>query len=206
MIHLRRNEIDAVIAAAEASSSRYGVNAGHYANTLLSHIVGRAGELAAEMWFTGLGFTVAAHWRYKERERLCDIEVEKHRVEVKTWSARFWNDLGRCVAVGQVDAVSKKAGVVLWATVTPSISTVDEWRSITEVIVELKGYSTMNDIREAPIRMTGPIGRQVQNRQVDTIHRTGKLIDGISRTVPCGFCKQLGCLGPHVEEIHWLGT
>jgi hypothetical protein len=202
-IILTREDIEAVVAAAKASSLRYSTGAGHYANTLLSHLVGRAGEAAAEKQFDGLSFPVKPHWRDPALERLCDLQVSKHRIEVKTWSQTFWDTLGRCVAVGQFDAVAKKAGSILWATVNTPLRTAEAWEVAREVVVELRGYSTMRDVRAAPVRRTGPRGREVENYQVEGVRPFGRLVDAITRTVPCGFCATLGCVGPHVEEIHW---
>jgi len=134
--------------------------------------VGRLGKVAAEQFFKSQGLDVLAHFRFPECKAMCDIEVASVRFDVKTWSAAFWADLGRCVAVNQLPVLERKvagarlascAGGILWCVLHENVSQPkDEWLAKKSVRVALWGYSTLADIRQSPVNLTGRPGmRQV---------------------------------------------
>ena len=53
---------------------------------------------------------------------MCDIEVAAVRFDVKTWSAAFWTDLGRCVTVNQLSVLERKAAGILWCVLHENVS------------------------------------------------------------------------------------
>jgi hypothetical protein len=168
IISLDQDSLHWAIAAAEASLARWGSAPGHYRNQWASHLVGRLGEVAAEQFFASRGLVVLSHFRFPEREALCDIELAALRFDVKTWSAAFWNDLGRCAAVNQMPVLERKADGILWCVLHENASlSKDAWLAKASVRVALRGYSTLADIRQSPVRLTGRPGmRQVRNHQV----------------------------------------
>ena len=168
IITLDQDALHWAVAAADESIARWGSAPGHYRNQWTSHLVGRLGEVAAEQCFSNRGLAVLAHFRFPEREAMCDIEIAATRFDVKTWSAAFWNDLGRCVAVNQLPVLERKADCVLWCVLHENASLPkDAWLAQKSVRVALWGYSTLTDIRQSPVCLTGRPGmRQVQNHQV----------------------------------------
>lgn len=176
---LDRALIHEALDAAEVTYARYRNTPKHYGGTLLAHIVGRVGELSAEQWFRTKALAVEAHWRNPKLDHLADLGVAGCRVEVKTWAARFWKQYGRCVAVNQLDRLAARTGVVLWETIDPTWEAMDTWRAASTVTATFEGYSTVDDIRAAPVRMTGPAGRQVENHQLDTVRELGRLLDAL---------------------------
>ena len=133
---------------AEATMKVFGGNRGYYRNTSNSHLIGKLGELAAAKWFEEHGYEV---------ERLFEqVGREQRRVEVKTWTAQWWEAWGRCVAVGQLPALANKADFILWTTADAASTPT----------VVLQGWSTVGDVRQAPVLWTGPEGKQVRNHQL----------------------------------------
>ena len=168
IITLERDAIQWAVIAADESIARWRSAPGHYRNQWTSHLVGRLGEAAAERFLHSRGLTVQAHFRFPEREAMCDIELPAMRLDVKTWSVAFWNDLGRCVAVNQLPVLERKADCVLWCVLHENAAQPkDAWLAKQRVRVAVWGYSTLADIRQSPIRLTGRPGmRQVRNHQV----------------------------------------
>lgn len=155
---------------AHQSGQRWSAQPGHYTNALRSHFIGKLGELAVEKCLLERGLRLDAHFRHPERESLCDIVVKLRgyhaltRLEVKTWSRVHWTDLGRCIAVEQLPALEKKADLVLWC-VTDAPGMDDDAQP---VMVEIVGWSTLDEVRAAPVRWTGTGAmRRVQNYQLD---------------------------------------
>ena len=112
------------------------------------------------------------HFRFSDREELCDLEITAPfscRIEVKTWSMEHWPLLGRCVAVEQFPALEKKADRVLWCLVERlEAQTPENLLSLPHLCIELAGWSTLADIKTAPIRKTGTGAmRKVNNYQLD---------------------------------------
>ncbi len=156
--------------AARASARRWAAQPGHYTNALRSHFTGKLGELAVARALLERGLRLDAHFRHPEREGLCDIVVKRRgyrevtRIEVKTWSVPFWPGLGRCIAVEQFAALKKKADIVVWCVTDPP----DMADAPAVVVVELAGWSSVDEVRAAPVRWTGTGAmRRVQNYQLD---------------------------------------
>jgi hypothetical protein len=63
------------VSAADESVTRWASSPGYYRNQWASHPVGRLGEIAAEQFLLSHGIQVQAHFRFPERESLCDIEL-----------------------------------------------------------------------------------------------------------------------------------
>ena len=136
--------------------------AGHYNNTLDSHLKGKLGEIAVEKYLlsTRGADVIDSAFRDISRDLECDIYSKNVRIEVKTWTRKFWRELGRCISVEQLPKLSKKADVVIWCVVEPEKHDERE--------VSLVGWNWVNEIEQAPRRYTGPHGgRQVDNHQLD---------------------------------------
>ena len=97
------------------------------------------------------------------RECVADICVPGvFRADVKTWSARFWEDFGRCVAVKQLPKLLRKADVIVWCVCPEELQP--------GMQVSIRGWSTLSDVQAAPQRWTGPArGRRVHNHQVSEL-------------------------------------
>ena len=134
---------------------------GHYTNSLNSHLRGKCGEIAATRILERIGVEVTSHWRDIASLSMADMTLNKRiRVDVKTWSETYWEDMGRCIARSQLGALKAKADVIIWCRAPHLLS-----KGI-EVI--FAGWSTMNDIDLAPVRSTGPDwGRKVENFQLE---------------------------------------
>jgi hypothetical protein len=110
-----------------------------------------------------------SHFRFPDRENLADIVIKIKgykrivRVEIKTWSANYWKELGRCIAVDQLSDLKKKSDVIIWCLT--NIQEVPKTPAITKLF--LYGWSTMTDVENAPIRLTGMENmRKVKNFQL----------------------------------------
>ncbi len=154
---------------ARASFSRWESQRGYYNNRLNSHFKGKLGELAVERFLLGQNLKLDSHFRFPDRENLADIVVKIRgykkilRIEVKTWSRDYWQELGRCISVDQFPDLKKKADAVVWC-VTDADATVDAHSSVK---VLLAGWSTMDDISKAPVQFTGlDHMRKVENYQL----------------------------------------
>lgn len=80
-------------------------------------------------------------------------------IEVKTWNAAFWQNLGRCVAVDQMREIRAKADVVIWRIAPQSI--------LPGASGEIEVWNTVVAIAHLPSVWTGPAGvRQVHNHQI----------------------------------------
>ena len=134
---------------------------GYYNNNHNSHLRGKLGEIASTQILTDLGLPSNALWADLSRLREADIDVPGvFRADVKTWSARYWADMGRCVAVGQVPKLAKKADLIIWCVSAPQLRP--------GMTVEVRGWNSLADVEAAPRRMTGPpSGRKVDNYQLD---------------------------------------
>ncbi len=149
IITLERDAIQWAVQAADESIARWSSAPGHYRNQWTSHLVGRLGEAAAEQYLQSRGLAGVAHFRFPAREAMGDIELPTLRLDVKTWSAAFWNDLGRCVAVNQLPVLERKADGIVWCVLHENASQPkDAWLAKTSVRVALRGYSTLADIRQ----------------------------------------------------------
>jgi hypothetical protein len=164
---------------AEKTFNRYRNNPGHYRNTVSSHLVGHLGEFAAFIWLRDNGFEPVAAFSDLTKDKEADILTNVGRVEVKTWSERYWEKWGRCVSVSQYASIKRKADYIFWLSV-------DEVESETPK-VQFRGWCEV-DIFEgmAPI-MTGDAGREVRNYQLDSsqlnpVEEMGKLHESRGNT------------------------
>lgn len=142
---------------ADNSFAKYQNVRGHYRNSYSSHLVGKIGELAAFIWLRDEGFNPQLNVIDPKADKLCDIETDIGRVEVKTWKAKHWDDLGRAITVSQLASIKKKADLVLWCVA-------DDVEA--EPTVEIKGWNPVDVLDKNEPLMTGAIGRQVFNYQI----------------------------------------
>lgn len=147
---------------AHGTYQKFQESAGHYTNTLNSHERGKIGEFACLRCLEKYNLKCGA--KFKNLGNLRDADIIVHGdedlcVEVKTWNEKYWDEWGRCIAVEQFPALTKKANVVIWC-ITPDITT-------PPVRVTIAGWNKVDDIENAPKRWTGPSNRQVHNHQVD---------------------------------------
>lgn len=142
----------------EGTFRAFGGNRGYYRNTTNSHLIGKVGEVAVARWFEEHGYAVDRLFEEPGHEQECDLLCGGRRVEVKTWTAKYWASWGRCVAVGQVPALRKKADFIVWVTADVHEST---------ALVVLQGWSSIEDVLASPVRWTGPAGKQVENHQLN---------------------------------------
>lgn len=154
---------------ARSSLAKWESQRGYYNNRLNSHFKGKLGELAVEKFLLGKKLKLDSHFRFADREKLADIVVKIRgykkvlRIEVKTWSKNYWQDLGRCISVDQFPDLKKKADLVVWC-ITDADVIAD---SPAPVKVTLAGWSTMDDISKAPVKFTGLDNmRKVENHQL----------------------------------------
>jgi hypothetical protein len=152
---------------ARASFERWESQQGYYNNRLNSHLKGKLGELAVEKFLLDQKLKLDSHFRFADRENLADIVVKVKgynkivRLEVKTWSHNYWQDLGRCIAVDQYPALKKKADMIVWCLVDVQ-NVLDA-----PVNVLLAGWSKIEDVLKAPIKLTGKDNmRKVNNYQL----------------------------------------
>ena len=128
-VTLNRNQIDDAIQLGQTSLSRFAGVPGRYSNTFNSHTLGRFGEIGVASLFEANGYTVLPHYRDLASLKMCDVEVlgslPYSRLEVKTWGAANWQDLGRCIHVGQLAKIQESADAVVWCTV-PTISSISK--------------------------------------------------------------------------------
>jgi hypothetical protein len=168
-IELSITDVQWAAETARASFARWQSQRGHYNNRLNSHFKGKLGELAVEKFLLDQNLKLDSHFRFADREKLADIVVKIRgynkvlRVEVKTWSGNYWHDLGRCISVDQFPDLKRKADVVVWC-VTDIDTPTDPPNPAT---ILLAGWSTMDEISMAPIRLTGYDNmRKVENHQL----------------------------------------
>ncbi len=139
---------------------KFKTRAGYYNNSPNSHLKGKLGEIAVELYFKTLELECEAIFRDLSRDRECDLLVNGHRIEVKTWSSEYWSEMGRCIAVGQLQTLTAKADSVVWCTT--------DYSGFGLPIVQLQGWNSIHEIQDAPIKLTGPThGRKVQNYQFE---------------------------------------
>lgn len=134
---------------------------GYYNNNRNSHLRGKLGEIAATQVLSDLGLECETLWADIGRLAEADIEVPgMFRADVKTWSAQYWADMGRCVAFGQVQKLAAKADLIIWCVSEPRLQP--------NMAVQVRGWNSIADVEAAPRRLTGPAtGRKVDNLQID---------------------------------------
>lgn len=146
---------------AEETVQVFSGRPGFYNNNINSHLRGKVGEIAVSSFLDSAGIKVTNLWSDIGRMAEADILVpSKLRADVKTWDVRYWTEMGRCIAAGQVSRLRNKAEAVIWCT--------SDSRLAPQMNVTVVGWNTMEDIADAPRRLTGPAnGRQVDNFQVE---------------------------------------
>jgi hypothetical protein len=168
---------------AHASFARWESQRGYYNNRLNSHFKGKLGELAVERFLLCRNLKLDSHFRFPDRENLADIVVKIRgykkilRLEVKTWSKDYWEGLGRCISLDQFPDLKKKADIVVWCLV--DVGGIAD----TPVKVLLAGWSTINEISKAPVRLTGLDNmRKIENYQLAEadLHEINSLLGGIT--------------------------
>jgi hypothetical protein len=154
---------------ARSSFERWESQQGYYNNRLNSHFKGKLGEMAVEKFLLDQKLKLDSHFCFADRENLADLVVKINgykkvlRLEVKTWSLNYWQDLGRCVAVEQYPVIKKKADRIVWCLV--DLQNILD--SPIPVKVLLAGWSKIEDILNAPIKLTGLDNmRKVNNYQL----------------------------------------
>lgn len=154
---LTESEVNDAHRLAEQSLARYATRKGYYRNTSNSHLLGRLGEMACHKWLSNQT-AVQPIYKDPDRDRECDLHVGNQRIEVKTWNATYWASWGRCVAVGQMDALQAKADLIVWTTV--------ESVTAKAASIQIRGWNTIQDILVLTPIWTGPTGKKVNNYQV----------------------------------------
>jgi len=169
-VALSAEDVQWAIDSAQSSIARWEKKEGHYNNSLNSHFKGKLGELAAENFLLDQKLKIDSHFRFPDREKLADIVIKLKgynkvsRIEVKTWSANYWADLGRCIAKNQLANLKKKADVIVWCVT----DLLDIPGSPSPATVTLHGWSKIDDVPKAPIKFTGMDGmRKVENYQLE---------------------------------------
>lgn len=153
---------DEAYGLANATLEKFANTKGHYNNTLNSHLRGKIGELACAEWMANNQIKCTQVFRDIEQIADVDLVTSTMRLDVKTWDERYWDDLGRCIAVRQLPKLQKKADAVLWCVTPQKLSP--------GIAVKIIGWNTIDDVAAAPQRSTGPTGRrQVDNHQVDLL-------------------------------------
>lgn len=186
-IELTIENIQWAIEVARSSFARWASQPGYYNNRLGSHFKGKLGEFAVEKFLLDQKLKLDSHFRFPDRENLADLVIKVDgykkvvRVEVKTWSRNYWQDLGRCVAVEQYPDLKRKADIIIWCLV--------DVMDIKEVLdnpmslkVTLAGWSKMDEVSKAPIRLTGSDGmRKVENYQLAgaDLHPMGEILSNV---------------------------
>jgi hypothetical protein len=157
------------LAGASHDQFQFAKARGHYPNARRTHIIGKLGEIGAHAYLCDEGFRCDATYADASRVSQCDIIVnDVLRVEIKTWSACHWHDLGRCIAVKQLEDVKRKCDIVLWCVVSANDLDPEQGAPGDSCSVRLAGWSEVGDIADAPVRKTGYGNmRKVMNYQLD---------------------------------------
>jgi len=180
-IEIPATDVQWAAETARSSFAKWESQRGYYNNRLNSHFKGKLGELAVERFLLDQKLKLDSHFRFPDRENLADIVVKIRgykkilRLEVKTWSRDYWQELGRCISVDQFLDLKKKADLVIWC-VTGADAIAD---MLSPVKVMLVGWSTMDEISKAPIKFTGFDNmRKVENYQLAEadLHEMGNLV------------------------------
>ncbi|MCC6260883.1 MAG: hypothetical protein IT311_08475 [Anaerolineales bacterium] len=168
-IELSVHAVQWALETAHNSFERWKSQAGYYDNRLNSHFKGKLGELAVERFLLDRKLKIDSHFRFPDRENLADIVVKLKgynklsRIEVKTWSATYWEKLGRCIAVNQLPDLKKKADIIIWCVTDLQ----DIPGTLAPMKITLYGWSMLADVESAPIQPTGLENmRKVNNHQL----------------------------------------
>ncbi len=183
-IELSIDHVQWAAETARASFERWENQQGYYNNRLNSHFKGKLGELAVEKFLLDQKLKLDSHFRFADREKLADLVIKIKgynkiaRLEVKTWSHHYWAELGRCIAVDQYPDLKKKADIIIWCLV-------DEKQILdasAPVKVLLAGWSKIDEVLNAPIKLTGKDNmRKVNNYQLNEadLREMSRLLESI---------------------------
>lgn len=149
----------AAMILAEKSFERYRNIFGHYRNTANGHLVGHLGEFAAFIWLRDNGFEPVGIFTDPERDKECDISTIAARIEVKTWSHKHWDDLGRAVSVSQLSRLKKKADIVFFCSADEVDSPMPK--------IQFRGWVEVAAFDSTEPKMTGFPGREIYNHQLE---------------------------------------
>lgn len=107
-------------------------------NRLLGHFVGRIGEIAVFRYLFRQGYHPVAGY-HDPYDKMPDITIgdDDKTIEVKTWQAHHYIDLGRAILVSQWDHI-KDYDFIVWC----SVSLHDTLPYIQPAYVTLHGFST----------------------------------------------------------------
>ncbi len=184
-IELTYEDLQWAMETAHASFARWENQQGYYNNRLNSHFKGKLGELAVEKFLASKNLKFDSHFRFSDRENLADIVLKIKgykkivRIEVKTWSANYWEELGRCISVDQFLDLRKKSDVIIWCITDIHDTSID----LKHTTITIYGWSTINDIQNAPIALTGLDNmRKVKNYQLPNadLRDTSNLLDSLT--------------------------
>lgn len=171
-IEVIQEEVQWAMDTAKSSLARWKDQQGYYNNRLNSHFKGKLGEIAVEKFLASNNLKYDSHFRFSDRENLADIVLKIRgykqiiRIEVKTWSKNYWEELGRCIAVDQFSDLSKKSDVIVWCLTDIH----DVPSNPASTIIALSGWSTIDDIQHAPVKITGLENmRKVKNYQLSVM-------------------------------------
>ena len=159
-VNLTPESVAEALALADASFLRNERRRGrdeHYANTPWGHKVGKLGEMGCSLALVERGVAVVETFRDPQCESEADLLAGQWRLEVKTWSERFWVPGGRCVRPDQLPGVSHKADAIVWCTVEGRLN---EGRLL------VRGWSTPGDVAATEPRITTAGQRRYLNHQV----------------------------------------
>jgi len=96
---------------------RYAGKPGYYTNSSATHIKGKRGELGVEAWAISEALRVESLFRDKNKDSEADLVLDGVlTVDVKMWSEKHWEKLGRCVQADQAHALARKAMCIIWCT------------------------------------------------------------------------------------------
>ena len=171
-IELASENVQWAARAAQSSFAKWESRQGYYNNRMGSHFIGKLGELAVEEFLLSQNLKLDSHFRFSDRENLSDIVVKINRykkisrIEVKTWSHAYWQELGRCVSVDQYPVLKNKTDLIVWCLVH-EIDAKEMLGHPQPVKVMLAGWSKIEDVLNAPIKLTGLDNmRKVNNYQL----------------------------------------
>jgi len=135
-----------------------------------SHRKRKLGEVAVEKWARTLGVDVESPFRDLRLAAREDLVVGGVRLEVMTWHAARWPELGRSVTPGHVPVVRRKADAIVWCALDGGA-------------VTLHGWSTPDDVEKAPLTVSGPPHHPFETHQVavDGLRPMETLLDHASR-------------------------
>lgn len=87
-----------------------------YPNSLMGHIRGRMGEVAAYKYLRSKG--LKAYANFDKGDTGADLYLMGHiGTEVKSWGTDWWRWGGRAISKGQMPKVKKKAKAIIWCAV-----------------------------------------------------------------------------------------